>query len=65
MSKPNWDSAPIWANYLAQNSGGAWNWFISMPSAQLGMWWSHHEHSFAGSGPENPAWLSTCESRPR
>jgi hypothetical protein len=31
MSKPHWDDAPGWANWLCQDEDGDWNWFEFNP----------------------------------
>lgn len=30
-NKPNWNDAPEWANYLAQDKTGRWWWFKDEP----------------------------------
>ena len=36
-SKPNWDDAPEWANYLALDPDG-WYWFEHQPDILGGVW---------------------------
>ena len=36
--KPNWNDAPKWAGWKAQNSNGAWNYFEDMPAMGRGCW---------------------------
>lgn len=31
MSKPSWDDAPEWAQFLAQDEGGEWYWYEHKP----------------------------------
>lgn len=31
MSKPSWDDAPEWANWLAMDADGTWFWFEDEP----------------------------------
>jgi hypothetical protein len=31
MSKPNWDDAPDWANWVAMDRGGHWYWHAGEP----------------------------------
>lgn len=31
MSKPSWDEAPEWANWLAMDDGGSWYWHAGKP----------------------------------
>lgn len=35
MSKPDWKDAPEWANYLAQDADGTWQWFSKEPILSL------------------------------
>jgi hypothetical protein len=38
-NKPDWKDAPIWANWLAQDSDGQWSWWNLEPAqAKLGSW---------------------------
>lgn len=37
--KPDWDHAPDWANYLAQNASGNWHWFQEKPVWINGLHW--------------------------
>lgn len=60
--KPNWHSAPDWANFLAQDASGEWNWFEFEPyqSNHYGGHWAYHI------GRSAPAtWRDTLEGRPR
>lgn len=38
MSKPSWDDAPEWANYLAQDVSRDWWWFEVEPKYMYGHW---------------------------
>ena len=38
MRKPNWNNAPEWANWVAQNRDGSWHWFEKEPEPYLGLW---------------------------
>ena len=38
MSKPTWDSAPEWANWLAQDSDGRWFWYELEPRERETEW---------------------------
>jgi len=31
MSNPDWDKAPIWANWVAQDESGEWYWYKDKP----------------------------------
>jgi hypothetical protein len=43
---PNWNSAPVWANYIAQDLDSEWNWYEKKP--------------FSSNGEDN--WLSVSYS---
>ena len=40
MRKPDWSSAPEWAEYLAMDSDGWWCWFLDEPkyNQNYGIW---------------------------
>jgi hypothetical protein len=40
MRPPSWKYAPPWANYVAQNNNGRWNWFENKPisNPSTGKW---------------------------
>lgn len=40
IATPNWNYAPPWANYVAQDEDGVWNWFSDKPisSPSTGEW---------------------------
>lgn len=40
MIRPEWNTAPRWANFVAMDSSGAWYWYSERPvlDASLGMW---------------------------
>ena len=64
MSKPSWDDAPEWANYLAMDDDGAWYWFECMPKPDK--WsgeWGAEGREVMASEP-NHKWLDTLEPRP-
>lgn len=68
MSKPDWKDAPEWAQWLAQDSCGAWWWFKRKPEPQFrghdGVWFSSCQE-YAGGGNEYcTGWLGTLERRP-
>lgn len=61
MSKPTWGDAPDWANYLAMDSSGQWNWFENQPYFELGEWWTDGDSEAANEKP-NPRY--SMEYRP-
>jgi len=60
-NKPDWKDAPDWANYLAQDSSGAWYWYNNKPIRCLGAWDANGQKEKI---PINN-WYETLESRPR
>lgn len=36
--KPNWDDAPKWARFTAQDSSGDWYWYEERPYVDIGYW---------------------------
>lgn len=69
MSKPNWDDAPEYANWLSQDSDGQWCWWNLKPNAWHGNW-EHgkpsREYCFsdAGYGEKPEDYTSALEQRP-
>ncbi len=70
MSKPNWDDAPTWAQWLAQDFCGEWWWYERKPRhhRSLKRWVEDSAKGNldrAGSRqPENDGWRETLERRP-
>ena len=66
--KPNWEDAPNWAEYLAQDMGGMWFWYGEKPHRYHGdtAWCCDSdvkfEHASYGDGG-NPKWEETLENR--
>jgi hypothetical protein len=63
--KPNWNDAPDWANWLAQDECGEWYWYEQCPTNGSFEWISAEESELAADGPETPNWRVTLEQRPR
>lgn len=65
MSKPSWDDAPEWAQFVAQDQSGAWYWYEYEPSMLSDQW-----HEPSDEGRVNQAyvlvdgWVDTLERRP-
>ena len=36
--KPNWSTAPAWANYAAMDEDGAWYWYGKKPEVATDCW---------------------------
>jgi len=66
--KPDWNDAPKWANYLAQDKNCDWNWFQELPYidekleewiVDAGLW------AFDSLGEFNDeGWRQSLENRP-
>jgi len=66
MSKPSWDTAPSWAQWLAQDEDGCWNWFALPPSSNFHKRvWDvvADKFEFAGAGERNRSWYFCLEQR--
>lgn len=67
MNKPQWENAPDWANYLAMDANGEWNWFEIRPvfAAANHNYWDPNGARFtkAGETPEH-CWKNTREGKP-
>lgn len=60
--KPDWNDAPEWARYMAQDSDGSWFWYENEPIAQKSYFLSNG--NLQPCRKENPNWRSTVEERP-
>lgn len=65
-SVPDWNDAPEWAQWVAQDSGGDWFWYEKEPEKANFTWYSEvdTEAIFSVNGPKNPNWRNTLEQRP-
>lgn len=65
-SDDQWNGAPRWAKYKAQDKGGEWFWFEQMPVA-LSDYWENNEEggkfARACSGEENDIWAASLICR--
>jgi len=66
MSKPDWKSAPEWAQWLAQDEDGEWFWFEGQPTDKSCSWQddANGKVRSAGLSEENETWAFTLEKRP-
>lgn len=65
--KPDWGSAPEWAQWRTQNADGCWLWWEEMPIKGKSQWVDGlHEGtiSFGGVSPVIGDWSDTLEGRP-
>lgn len=63
--KPEWKNAPEWAQWLAQDGSGKWNWFERKPVKMDDIWVTKGSE-VASAGRSDPAGVSglLCEARP-
>lgn len=62
-NKPSWDSAPEWAQWLAQDANGGWYWYKTNPVASS----IFPTYNIAGDFERafvQPNWVDTLEQRP-
>ncbi len=65
MNKPDWENAPDWAVWLAQDASGTWWWYEREPNT-LGSRWAAVKltpKQLAGRGDRNSDWRETLEKR--
>lgn len=61
MNKPSWNNAPEWANFLAMDEDGTWNWYENEPAAirqGINYW------ATMGGQAQEAGWEATLEGRP-
>ena len=61
--KPDWNDAPEWANYVAQDADGTWWWYEKEPS--LGEWGWVTSRGVAEEATCSEEWDKSLEPRPR
>lgn len=63
---PNWDNAPEWANWTAQNKDGNWNWFEVEPELYDYRFFpvDFTKHQFALRSENTDGWESSLEKKP-
>lgn len=68
MSKPSWNDAPEWAQWLAQDKNGYWFWYEIKPTVSTfkQQWVINKPRRFevAGKGACETEWQNTLEQRP-
>lgn len=70
QNKPNWEDAPEWVDYIAQDRDGTWRGFYLKPVAThkhgsgLSYWGSGHTSMVFGCGKAVVNWQDTLEQRP-
>ncbi len=63
MSKPSWDTAPEWANWLAMDADGTWFWYEQEPQ-RFGDGWRVVSGDWDIAQPWLYKWKETREQRP-
>lgn len=61
---PSWDDAPSWANWVAQDGDGQWQWYNKKPVAECGCWASHKGNYDSARGTIK-TWQQTLQERPK
>ena len=69
QSKPSWEDAPEWANWLGQTASGEWEWYgdhINFPPTAGDLYWYHDGQGYPlmGVGMILGDWRDTLERRP-
>jgi hypothetical protein len=68
LNQPNWDDAPEWANWVAQDFNGAWHWFKNKPLAGNHKGWTNGYWGYKEqrNSPvlESIEWQQTLQQRP-
>ena len=62
--KPSWDDAPDWANWLAQDFNGSWNWFEEKPEIVSSISTKFKTTKLTVACFDNTNWQQTLEQRP-
>ena len=63
--KPSWDDAPEWANWLAMDEDGAWEWFEREPckSDIMGYFYAENGGKHMKAANPRPEWEESLEQR--
>lgn len=62
---PSWDDAPEWANWLAQDKDGMWNWYESEPKLGGENWYTKTGVLSESALIDFDRWKQTLEQRPK
>lgn len=67
INRPSWSDAPEWAQWLAQDAGGRWFWFLCKPMPLSRTFDFGKTARFANTGaiPASHDWRQTLEQRPQ
>ncbi len=64
MSKPGWEDAPSWAQYLAMDADGGWYWYSTRPEKKNDCWWLFAEQGRQAFAEATAQWWESLEERP-
>jgi len=62
--KPSWGDAPEWAQWLAMDVDGEWNWFEAEPQIVRSLWCVAAGKQHTKAEPNFGNWKNTLEQRP-
>lgn len=60
--KPDWDTAPAWARWVAMDRSGQWYWYETCPTDHDEVW-DNGGKSIEVSRAAIPRWRDTLQSR--
>ncbi len=60
--KPNWRTAPEWANYIAMDPNGQWYWYEREPELKVDIW--NNRFGKAELVGEHVYWKDSLQERP-
>lgn len=63
-NKPSWENAPEWANFVAMDLHGNWNWFEEKPFIS-GAIWDAYKGKFELAQKSKQEWKQTLQERPK
>ena len=64
MTKPDWNNAPKWANWLAMDEDGDWYWYEDKPQhLSIGVWYSSPGKVEFAESSITQDWKETMERR--
>lgn len=63
--KPDWNDAPEWANWVAQDPNGSWWWYEHEPRKGKSRWINTADTMCSQARVLHIDWHNTLEERPR
>lgn len=64
MSRPDWNDAPDWANYVAMDADGDWWWYEGKPEQMQQSWRGPEKMRVREAQPLLEIWSESLEERP-